>query len=71
MPGIVSTGDHATNTQVLLPAEALRPVQQVIAPPRLANLPGHAHLFVGREDELAALHTRLHGAGSATETAGG
>ncbi|MGH3375821.1 MAG: hypothetical protein ACRDP6_13880 [Actinoallomurus sp.] len=74
--GIASTGDHTTNVQVStvyqaagrqtiveLPPEALRPVDQVDVPPGLVNLPSRSRLFVGREGELAELHTALSGSG--------
>ncbi|MFB9832783.1 FxSxx-COOH system tetratricopeptide repeat protein [Actinoallomurus acaciae] len=46
-------------TQVNLPEQALRPVDQVTAPPSLANVSGHSHVFVGRENELADLEASL------------
>ncbi|MBG0826142.1 tetratricopeptide repeat protein, partial [Planomonospora sp. ID91781] len=49
--------------QTVLPAEALRSVAQVDAPPRLVNLPALSLLFVGRGDELAELEQALAGAG--------
>ncbi|MBE1584427.1 tetratricopeptide repeat protein [Nonomuraea angiospora] len=42
---------------------ALRPVEQVAAPPRTVNLPGHAGLFVGRANELAELDAVLQTGG--------
>jgi hypothetical protein len=61
--GIISTGDKAINTQTVRPAEALRPVTQVSAPPGLMNVPFHAQVFVGRSDELTDLETALAEAG--------
>lgn len=57
--GITSTGSNATNIQTVLPPEALRPVSQVMAPPRLVNVPFTARLFVGRQEDLADLQTAL------------
>jgi hypothetical protein len=34
-------------------------VEQVAAPLRMVNLPGHTGLFVGRDDELIALEAAL------------
>ncbi|WP_218011241.1 tetratricopeptide repeat protein [Herbidospora mongoliensis] len=45
--------------EMVLPAEALRPVDQVAAPTHLVNVPALAHLFVGRDEELAALRQVL------------
>ncbi|MEU4836359.1 FxSxx-COOH system tetratricopeptide repeat protein [Streptosporangium sp. NPDC023615] len=67
--GIISTGDHTTNTQTVLPEQALRPVEEVSAPPGLVNLPFHAQLFVGRGEELAELERALSGAGPAVVVA--
>ncbi|MCO5996232.1 tetratricopeptide repeat protein [Actinoallomurus rhizosphaericola] len=61
--GIISTGPGATNIQAVLPAEALRPVDQVDAVPGLSNVPAGQHDFVGRSDELADLEEALAGAG--------
>ncbi|MEU5869787.1 tetratricopeptide repeat protein [Nonomuraea sp. NPDC047529] len=49
--------------ETVLPVEALRPVTEVAAPPRLVNLPRHTRTFVGRGDELAALEAALRGGG--------
>ncbi|GAA4625834.1 FxSxx-COOH system tetratricopeptide repeat protein [Actinoallomurus vinaceus] len=60
--GIVSLGAGSTNVQnilAMLPAEALRPVEQVAAPRSLVNVPFHSQVFVGREEELAALEEAL------------
>ncbi|MFD6397616.1 FxSxx-COOH system tetratricopeptide repeat protein [Nocardia sp. NPDC060249] len=51
--GIALTGDNARVVQ--LPAEALRPVAEIDAPPGLANLPGRPLQFVGRDDVLQKL----------------
>ncbi|TDD58312.1 hypothetical protein, partial [Actinomadura rubrisoli] len=59
MSGILSTGPGATNVQISLPPEALRPVTEVAAPPGLVNVPGHSQVFVGRGDELAVLRKAL------------
>jgi hypothetical protein len=44
-----------------------RPVTEVVAPPRLVNLPGHTGVFAGRGGELAdleaALRAAVHGLG--------
>ncbi|EEP69805.1 tetratricopeptide TPR_4 [Micromonospora sp. ATCC 39149] len=57
IPGIASTGPHATNTQhvTVLPAEALVAPEVVPAPAGLVNLPVRLRLFVGREDALGWL----------------
>ncbi|MDB4872624.1 MAG: hypothetical protein JWL97_3628, partial [Gemmatimonadales bacterium] len=57
--GIVSTGVNATNIQTVLPAQALRPVTEVVAPPRLVNVPFHSQVFVGRGGELAGMEAAL------------
>ncbi|MEV5411536.1 FxSxx-COOH system tetratricopeptide repeat protein, partial [Thermopolyspora sp. NPDC052614] len=62
-PGIISTGDHTINQQTVLPAEALRPLEQVTAPPRLVNVPKHEQVFVGRGEELSKLERSLAGSG--------
>lgn len=62
--GIIATGDHATNVQTTLPPEALRPVDEVPAPPGLVNVPEHARQFVGRHTELAGLERALEAAGA-------
>jgi hypothetical protein len=49
---------------------ATRPsVEQVPAPARTLNLPGHVWLFVGRDDELAALEAALETDGEVVVTA--
>jgi len=45
----------------MLPAEALRPVEEVAAPRNLVNLPVQAELFVGREKDLSDLERALDG----------
>jgi hypothetical protein len=61
IPGIASTGDHATNVQnradrmTVLPAEAFRPWAELAVPPGLGNLPVHPGRFVGLARELARL----------------
>jgi tetratricopeptide (TPR) repeat protein len=50
-------------TQLDLPRQASRPVDQVAAPRGLTNVPGHAHAFVGRGDELAELDESLNASG--------
>ncbi|WP_157245547.1 FxSxx-COOH system tetratricopeptide repeat protein [Nonomuraea typhae] len=57
--GIIATGDHTTNVQTVLPAQAFRPVAQVTASLSLVNVPAHAGVFVGRVEELAALQQAL------------
>ena len=57
--GIVSTGDRATNVQVSLPERSLRPVTEVVSPPRLSNVPARTGEFVGRDDELTKLDVAL------------
>lgn len=59
--GIISTGDNTVNWQTMLPAEALRPVEEVAAPRNLVNLPVQAELFVGREKDLSDLERALDG----------
>jgi hypothetical protein len=44
-------------------APTIRPVEQVAAPSRTVNLPGHAGLFVGRDEELTALEAALQATG--------
>ena len=61
--GIISTGDNAINLQPVLPADALRPVTDVVAAPGLANLPFCAETFVGRTDELRRLDDEFHNSG--------
>ena len=69
IPGIASTGDHATNVQyradrmTVLPAEAFRPWAELAVPPGLGNLPGRPGLFVGRARELARLDAAVAGPG--------
>ncbi|MEU7750127.1 NB-ARC domain-containing protein [Nonomuraea sp. NPDC049158] len=46
--------------ETVLRAEALRPVTEVLAPPRTINLPGHTRVFVGRGNELTRLEASLH-----------
>ena len=63
--GIASTGDHVVNVQnraermTVLPAEAFRPITELIVPPGLANLPARMAMFVGRAAELARLDEAL------------
>ncbi|MDP4510289.1 tetratricopeptide repeat protein [Nonomuraea turcica] len=56
-------GRDQTINEVVLPDEALRPVIEVAAPPRLVNLPRHTGVFVGRDDELAGLEAALRSGG--------
>ncbi|MET7339235.1 tetratricopeptide repeat protein [Nonomuraea sp. NPDC005650] len=58
---VYQAGRDQTIHETVLPVEALRPVTEVVAPPRLVNLPRHTRMFVGRGDELAALRAALHG----------
>ena len=62
--GIISTGRDARNTIVNLPPGGLRAADEVTCPPGVAELGPHTagRLFVGREDELAALEAALAGA---------
>ncbi|NRQ38929.1 AAA family ATPase, partial [Nonomuraea sp. NN258] len=58
-----AAGDQTITQATVLPAQALRPVIEVDAPPATMNVPGHQQLFVGRTDELAALETALQASG--------
>ncbi|MCA2178467.1 tetratricopeptide repeat protein [Nonomuraea glycinis] len=55
--------DQTVNQTTVLPGEALRPVTEVAAPPRLVNAPRHTGVFVGRGDELTELEAALRGGG--------
>ncbi|MFF0526695.1 FxSxx-COOH system tetratricopeptide repeat protein [Actinomadura nitritigenes] len=57
----MSTGPDATNIQhqTVLPAQALRPVEQVTAPPGTVNVPWHEGVFVGRQRALVDLDAAL------------
>ncbi|WP_127934128.1 ATP-binding protein [Nonomuraea polychroma] len=50
-------------TEVVLPDAALRSVTEVAAPPRMVTVPGHTGVFVGRDDELAAMEAVLRDEG--------
>ncbi|MEU8364738.1 ATP-binding protein [Nonomuraea sp. NPDC048882] len=56
---VYQAGRDLTVHETVLPATALRPVTEVDAPPTTVNVPGHQQLFVGRDEELAALRTTL------------
>ncbi|MEV0309649.1 FxSxx-COOH system tetratricopeptide repeat protein [Nonomuraea fuscirosea] len=56
---VYQAGRDLTVHETVLPATALRPVTEVDAPPATVNVPGHQQVFVGRDDELAALRTAL------------
>ncbi|MFI6744135.1 FxSxx-COOH system tetratricopeptide repeat protein [Nonomuraea sp. NPDC050451] len=58
---VYQAGHDLTVYETGLPA--LRPVEQVTAPPRTVNLPGHAGLFVGRANELVELEAALQTGG--------
>ncbi|WP_431919626.1 tetratricopeptide repeat protein [Nonomuraea jabiensis] len=58
---VYQAGRDLTVHETVLPG--LRPIEQVAAPPRTVNLPGHAGLFVGRGDELAELEAALRTSG--------
>ena len=49
----------------VLPAEALRPWEDLAVPAGLSNLPARPGLFVGRAHELARLDAALAGPGGA------
>jgi hypothetical protein len=65
--GIASTGDFAVNVQVghgvVVPAEALQPVDTLAAPAGLVHLPVRPGVFVGRADVLAWLDAAMQGVG--------
>ncbi|MEU8358757.1 NB-ARC domain-containing protein [Nonomuraea sp. NPDC048882] len=52
-----------TINETVLPEAVVRPVAEVVAPPRLVNLPRHTRTFVGRGEELARLEAALRGGG--------
>jgi tetratricopeptide (TPR) repeat protein len=62
------TGDNAVGVYspqtTVLAAEAFLPVDRVVAPVGLSNLPGYPALFVGRDRALAGLDAVLGEAGS-------
>ncbi|MDP4511726.1 tetratricopeptide repeat protein, partial [Nonomuraea turcica] len=58
---VYQAGRDQSIHQTVLPVQALRPVTEVAAPPRLVNLPRHTGVFVGRGDELAGLEAALRG----------
>ncbi|MER7366338.1 tetratricopeptide repeat protein [Nonomuraea wenchangensis] len=58
---VYQAGRDQTFHQAILQAEALRPVDQVVAPPHLVNVPAQAQVFVSRDRELAALDQGLAG----------
>ncbi|GAA2637016.1 tetratricopeptide repeat-containing protein [Actinomadura fulvescens] len=60
---VYQAGGDQSIREVHLPAEALRPVDQVAAPPGLLNVPDHP-LFIGRSDELARLAAYLSSPGT-------
>jgi tetratricopeptide (TPR) repeat protein len=57
--------DQTINQQTILPAEAIRSVAEVQAPPGLINLPHRTDAFVGRNDELERLDAIMDRAGKA------
>jgi tetratricopeptide (TPR) repeat protein len=57
--------DQIINQQTILPAEAIRSVAEVQAPPGLVNLPHRTDAFVGRTDELERLDAIMDPAGKA------
>ncbi|MFI6910491.1 tetratricopeptide repeat protein [Nonomuraea sp. NPDC050394] len=59
---VYQAGRNQTVHQAILQAAALRPVDQVVAPPHLVNVPAHAQVFVSSDRELAALDQALAGA---------
>ncbi|MET9252009.1 FxSxx-COOH system tetratricopeptide repeat protein, partial [Nonomuraea sp. NPDC003709] len=60
---INQAGRDQINYETVLPVEAVRPVTEVVAPPRLVNVPRLSRAFVGRGDELARLEAALRGGG--------
>jgi 2-methylisocitrate lyase-like PEP mutase family enzyme len=68
---VYQAGRDQIFNETVLPVEAVRPVTEVAAPPRLVNLPRHTRTFVGRGDELAALQAALAGGGEVVVAAAG
>ena len=56
---IYQAGRDQTVNEITLPDGALRPVEEVVAPHGLVNVPGRSPVFVGRGDELAELSAVL------------
>ncbi|WP_219825859.1 tetratricopeptide repeat protein [Nonomuraea typhae] len=60
---VYQAGGDLTVNETVLPAEALRPVEQVDAPSAVVNVPVHAGVFVGRAPELAEVERALEAPG--------
>ncbi|MGW6505127.1 tetratricopeptide repeat protein, partial [Nonomuraea angiospora] len=58
---VYQAGRDQSINQTVLPEAVLRPVGEVVAPPRLVNLPWHTGVFVGRGEELTSLGAALQG----------
>ncbi|TYB56051.1 tetratricopeptide repeat protein [Nonomuraea sp. PA05] len=60
---LFQAGGDQVISQTVLPAETLRPITEVAAPPATVCVPWHEQVFVGREQELAELDTALRVSG--------